>query len=747
MRRAGVGLVYTRRIPFGAATYATNPAPAPSSPSPSFYHPPRSKDKLAEREVLLSVLNTTATKRDAKAYLARFNPTRPPGSPADAQPENQLKRGLDDTHADESRLYKTGVNLGGLYARAIEDSPVFTHQPLRKELKPGFVQAVHVAVVKLRAPQLLDDETLDGVGLTLSQLAKLGMTSAVVIDCDGEIPDDDATTLTTVWKNKVLHQCNRITNAIQRNHGKAVIITQALAVSDLKSDIPSVVPVRGELEVDQEDQLLIPVQRGVIPVIAPIAQERDTLVTRRVEADDVVLALTRQFAGLTQRAIDFQSTSKQADAATMKNAQHPTQLDRIIVLDSLGGIPAPGRAHKAHIFINLEQEYKGIREDLQQVAQQNIVTAKDEQTSKLSVLGGSNPLSTFVESESAPLLHSQSTTSVSSSDVDPTMTRHLQNLDLIQRALVLLPRESSALLTTPEEAASSAHAGRSGGSATEVRTRRQKNPLIYNLLTDKPTISSSLPLDRLKKAHESPDASSSVSERQQKFTTFFKKGMPLTIIPDPLTDPWTPPGPEGTTLCLEKDPRIDLPRLVHLIEDSFGRPLDVQHYLDRIRNRIAGIIIAGEYEGGAILTWEDPPPRLTDDSTAQQRRPPVPYLDKFAVLRASQGAGGVADIVFKAMVRTCFPEGVVWRSRQNNPVNKWYFERSKGTWRLADGQWTMFWTGKGIEAAPSIDGSDPAHALMRPGSDAERTERWRDYVGVCSSIEASWADRDKRPPD
>lgn len=31
---------------------------------------------------------------------------------------------------------------------------------------------------------------------------------------------------------------------------------------------------------------------------------------------------------------------------------------------------------------------------------------------------------------------------------------------------------------------------------------------------------------------------------------------------------------------------------------------------------------------------------------------------------------------------------------QDNPVNKWYFERSRGTWKLPDTNWTMFWYAK-----------------------------------------------------
>jgi amino-acid N-acetyltransferase len=98
----------------------------------------------------------------------------------------------------------------------------------------------------------------------------------------------------------------------------------------------------------------------------------------------------------------------------------------------------------------------------------------------------------------------------------------------------------------------------------------------------------------------------------------------------------------------------------------------------------------------------------------------IPYLDKFAVLRKSQGAGGVADIVFNAMVRNCFPDGVCWRSRKDNPVNKWYFERSRGTMKIRDMNWTMFWT------TPDLSTDQ---------------QKYKDYESVCRGVEPSWADK------
>lgn len=623
----------------------------------------------------------------------------------------------------EGRLNKSGVNLGGLYTypTAIEESPVFSQEPLPDSFPTPEIEPLHLAIVVLRWPQKYTEETLDGVALTLAQLARLGLLSVVVIDPRAQSISN------RIWLDEVTNQSMRLASAIGRHSTVgARVVDQALGVCSLENNVPCAVHVRGKVNVQLDQLLFTPLKSGIIPIIPPIAFT-EMAQLRQVTADDVVLALTRQFAGLNwplaadedgEAAIPSNTDSESAERS------EKASLDRIIVLDPIGGIPAENRPVKAHIFINLEQEYETIRSELQHQDQSSAVPQGKEEKA-YSLLGASNPFTKFVEEEIAsirrnkkvlqpPLVHHERPTPAES---------HLQNLNLIQQTLTLLPPSSSALLTTPAEAASSALSSTPDSQTTGVGTRPKRNPLIHNLLTDKSVISSSLPPARLTRDTDPPSLPHS---------TFFKRGMPVTMIPDPLTEPWTPPGPEGTTLDLSSDPRIDFPRLLHLIEDSFGRPLDVNHYLSRIKHRLAGIIIAGEYEGGAILTWEVP--------AWNAARPPVPYLDKFAVLRKAQGSGGVADIVFNAMVRNCWPQGVVWRSRRDNPVNRWYFERSVGTCKVSD-KWTMFWTGSGVDF-----GSEEGDGSGGDGVE-EKRDRWRDYGSVCEGIEASWADGKEKPPD
>jgi len=613
------------------------------------------------------------------------------------------------------RLNRSGVNLGGLYTypKSIEESPVFVQEPLPDTFPAPEVEPLHLAVVKLRAPQLLSDEILDGVALTLAQLAKLGLLSTVVVDTDGSAGRNGPTSLRR-WRDEIAEESLRLISAIEKHSpAGARYVDQALGIKALNTDVPYAIHVRGSVNVKIERLLFAPLRHGTIVIVPPIAFT-DMCQMRRVSADDVVLALTRQFAGLNppnNAQGDLFSSSVIRSDQGITGVTGNVSLDRIIVLDPLGGIPASNPSDNAHIYINLEEEYRTIRSKLKGNLQLTS-TPQAEQSKTASVLGKSDSFPKFVEDEVAPLPQSapKSSTPVQTSRPDEASRIHMQNLEFIHHSLKLLPPTSSALLTTPAEAASSALTT-TNSQTTGVRTRPKRNPLIHNLLTDKPIVSSSLPPGRL-----SPTYSPSPSLPH---STFFKRGMPITIIPNPSTHPWTPPKPgQPTTLHLESDPRIDWPRLQHLIEDSFGRSLDATHYLSRLQGRVAGLIIAGEYEGGAVCTWEEPP--------MEGGRPAVPYLDKFAVLKRAQGSGGVADIVFNALVKVALPLGVVWRSRADNPVNRWYFERARGSWRV-NPNWTMFWTGAGVDF-------EEGEAVT------EKVRRWRDYVNVCSSIEASWAD-------
>lgn len=577
------------------------------------------------------MLESSATKRDARSYLQKYTSKKP-----------KAKKSATST-----------PNSG---------------EPTKTE-EAGKVQ--HVAIVKLRAPQFLDDDTVLGLAKTLSQLRVLGLLSVVIIDCG-----IDETRET--FENQSFRFCEAI-GTFTKPYSSRYLGDVVVGQHQTRHASPSI--LGDPMIVDDLGRLKLSLQRGLIPVVPSLSRQDDTCLPRPADANQFTLTLTKYLTGMQFSWEDIEKIDS--------DITHPAKLasvERVIVLDPLGGTPVPGRPGASHRFVNLEQEYDTLLRHL-------------------------------MGPEGSPVARKDLCTA--------STTVHTSNLHLVKEALSILPSTSSALITTPFAAASapspdsvespkplSTRQQSDFGFNGMVATRTRRNPLLHNLLTDKPVYSSSLPFQRIQDGGYNGNNTGPSSA-----ATLIKRGMPLTIYPDTRVVSWAPPKPGGERLRLT-DSCIDLPRLVYLIEDSFNRKLDVQDYLKRVNENLAGVIIAGEYEGGAILTWEIP--EGLDRQTAYEQGRLVPYLDKFAVLKSRQGSGGVADIVFNAMVNDCFPQGVCWRSRKDNPVNKWYFERSAGTSNLSGSNWAMFWTTPGRLVKPSVTFSD--------------------YEYVCRTIEPSWSD-------
>ncbi|KAF1913122.1 mitochondrial amino-acid acetyltransferase [Ampelomyces quisqualis] len=657
----------------------------------------------ADREQLTRLLKESPGKRDARNFLKQFDASKPKKEAA-SNP-SKLKQAASEVGPNELGTTRTGVNLGNLYCPT-----VFTRDPLpeKRYEEEDREEPLHLALIKLRQPQTLDDRTLGGIALTLSQMAQLGLGTAVVLDCADQVTPPE---VNGAYEKTLREQAARLVAALQEyNESGALLTEHALGYSCQENQIPSTVQVRGEVEVKNSFLLYPPLDDGVIPVLLPFAYDNE-LKKIPVEADDVLLALIREFAGITRQSHNAPDLESAAKGDGSDDTERPI-LDRIIVLDPLGGIPSENRSDGAHVFVNLEAEYHDIKKELRHLTA--AAGQETESDNAVSLITG-NLFSKFVEAELVPL-----SGDTRPKFANPAPIRHLKNLNVVQRALKLLPPTSSGLILTPSDAATKA-------IPDDARTTPSKNPLLHNLLTDKPMISSSLPT--------SP-ASRFLGSASPNPATFLKKGVPLTMIPDPrVSGPWRPPSSSNPSIELADDPRINFPKLQHLINDSFRRKLHAKDYLARIRGRVAGIIIAGDYEGGAICTWETPSSLLASPIPSMACSTPdspycIPYLDKFAVLTSSQGSGGVSDIVWAALTRTCFPAGVVWRSRTSNPVNKWYQERSTGTWNLPGQQWTMFWTVGNVTERWDQEAWRLNKAMTR----------WDAYVDVCSGIVPSWAD-------
>ena len=275
----------------------------------------------------------------------------------------------------------------------------------------------------------------------------------------------------------------------------------------------------------------------------------------------------------------------------------------------------------------------------------------------------------------------------------------LSNLSLARTCLSYMPATSSAV----------------------VVSHRSPKALIANLITNKPAVSSSLPHALL--------------QGNRKLTphtpTLLRLGLPINVVKN-VSD-------------------IDRPKLKVLLEQSFGRALNEAAFYKRLERHLDYVIIAGDYVGAAIVTneyLEGSPDRC------------ISYLDKFAVLPDHQGDGTV-DFLWVALHDESYglglpssvnPHGgkegkgdgcdLVWRSRADNPVNKWYFERSSGHLRL--GQWVLFWCdaearlrAEAERRAAEVAGTGrrrDSPSYVEPGEKG-RLELWADAV---QRIPSSW---------
>jgi amino-acid N-acetyltransferase len=288
----------------------------------------------------------------------------------------------------------------------------------------------------------------------------------------------------------------------------------------------------------------------------------------------------------------------------------------------------------------------------------------------------------------------------------------LANLTLAKNCLQHMPPESSALIVS----------------------HRSPAAMIANLITNKPAHSASLP-------HALLAASEGRITRDT--PTLLRKGLPVKVF--------------------RAMAEVDKDRLTALLEKSFRRKLNQEAFYGRLERDLDFVIVIGDYAGAAIVTREAP---CLDDATAidqgnDNRDEHICYLDKFAVDPSHQGDGTV-DFLWVALRDETYGLGLldaanpsegslagrgrgrdlVWRSRSDNPVNKWYYERSSGFMTSQDGKWKMFWCDaeqrlreKAREEGREFGGG----RLVRVVEDEERGRlgRWGPAI---ESIKSAWSD-------
>lgn len=648
---------------------------SPPTEHPDFHSTSDAKD------LILSVLRSTATKREARQYISRYMPLIGRDKDDIRKRRTFVQNLLKTQHQSTEQIVfdkKAGEHLtnqgleletklasaqGAISSTdlASTTASLDTAPPSHDENSFGVKHVLRVAIIKIRDIKSIEPSTFLKLGETIVRLSKLGVSPIVVVDAGKERHDflnlDNKPF--THYERAIMWKAAAIAGAIEsassdgsvrarpveglfelipnlgsdQQHGSQhTTYHNPTASTTMRNYTPIDSSMVNKLKFSLPNLILSPLSQDIIPVVVPLAYDSLTSEEKLIVADDAVIFLVKELT---------------------KNHSNIASVEKIVFIDPLGGIPSVER-NGAHVYVNLAQELDDITAELH--------------------LGFVNPTIREI---------------------------NLANLRTMDRALSLLPSTATGLITTPKVAALSA----------------SQNPVIYNILTDRPILSPSLPIDR----ERTPTVS----------TTILRKGMPVLMLKSLY----------GIDLLKEsKVGTIDLTRLWDLIEDSFGRKLDVEKYMKRINGKVAGIIIAGDYEGAAIVTWEDPPVEKSEDGNSDSSSRPVilseleriyraaeqndskryrrvAYLDKFAVRSSSQGAAGVADVVFKTMVMSLFPDELLWRSRKTNPVNKWYFERSRGTMKLPnDSKWCAFWT----------------------GNHTREKEKLNDYLAICRDIPDSW---------
>lgn len=348
-RKTAINTTYLKR--FG---YSTAPAPAPPSSTANNGAKPTA-EPATQRELFMNVLNANATKRDAKQYLARFDTPKQKGATLSPLQEERNAR----HRQDQDRLERIGVNLGALYApaRAIAETPQFNRETVDEKASAA-TPRIHVALVYLRALETLDESTLGGVALTLSQLVKLDMRILAVLDCGSP-----AAGLKDV-KKFVTEHGERLVKAIGKYSPEgARVVSGAIETPDQDDKDHA---LHGKTlqpaSVSIPDLLMAPLRRSVIPLVPTLAY---TSTGRQVHTSgsDIMIALSSLLSGLpTDRSHGTESVE--------------TSLDRIIVLDAVGGIPSKARGDGAHVFVNLEQEFDDIQSELEQYGREQASTLR-----------------------------------------------------------------------------------------------------------------------------------------------------------------------------------------------------------------------------------------------------------------------------------------------------------------------------------------------------------------------------------
>ncbi|WVF70797.1 hypothetical protein IAT40_005591 [Kwoniella sp. CBS 6097] len=544
------------------------------------------------------------------------------------------------------------------------------------------------ALVKIQGP--FTDAQLDSICRGMAHLQKLGLVSVIVVDRD-DLPSTESKDRFEAQRQRAIvrHEVERIVHFLGRHRAVARPIFSTVArISENLSTVDPQQPEQdtaatrkeGEKEVFVEeeglDHVRRAVQEGEIPVLLPVALDEGCR-SRRISSNRVLMAL----ASAMSKSTSSSSSSSSSSSGTLPPSS-------IASSNSMSTPPIP-KFDLTPVRLLIINREGGIPSYARQGLPHLSINLASEYT--------------YITRTFLPQWRESHPTSLS-------------NLSLANGCLAHMPKESSAL----------------------VVSHRSPAAMIANLITNKPAHSASLPHSLLVESE---------GRITRDTPTLLRKGLPVRVL-----------------RSLEE---VDQEKLTKLLETSFRRKLDTRKYYDRLQRDLDFVIVVGDYAGAAVCTLEGNDEGPTQSAPAQHEKKamkgnnnnePICYLDKFAVHPSHQGDGTV-DFLWVALRDETYGLGLldasnpsigslrgvgvgrdlVWRSRADNPVNKWYFERSSGFVRTPDGRWKVFWCDaeqrlKELWREREFGGG----RLVRVVEDEERgrVERWEKEIG---SVPSAWA--------
>jgi len=597
-------------------------------------------NNIQERNLIYQILSTVPSKREAQHFLDTY---------ADSFPQSFHKSILTSDH---KKGRKNKAN---------------------KILNPNTSE--NLGLVKI--PSLLTDDELKQIGSTIVQLQHLGLMPIIFVDWPLDYKD------TSEYRTKMINETLRISNIIEEMGGRAMPLYNNIFTTDEKNKKDVVFLEKNIFShkkniIDKTDFV-----NHILNVnMAPI---RSALKLQQVPILIPIVSCQSQFfsTDFDRSMISFSKALTEDDC--LGNPM------KIIVLNNNGGICAGGYHYG---FINLANDYEELLNNLDEEIKKWKAEIKSKNKlhnkfaninrrlndindikkgkynrfhpSQSSQLNSSNSLTAHSSTSSNSPYHLSKPTNVNLfSRPSPNSPVHSNfSTSLFPQSQLIMDTTSPKTIkkekgTTDSEMKNVLNIGllRKYQMLYELQTMKiilsnlpintsaiiasiSSTPsIISNLITDKPICSDNLILQK----HESE-----LQPFLQYPPTLIRQGLKIT---------------RHTSLDT-----VDREKLLTLLNSSFKKPIDTEHYFKRLEEVLDSITITGDYQGASIITREGR--HLCNEGKG------VPYLDKFAVSPDSQGIG-VADILWKRM-KNDYPN-MLWRSRAENPVNNWYFERSSGS--------------------------------------------------------------------